>query len=244
MSPTPDLPTRARVVIVGGGVIGTSIAYHLTKLGWGDVVLLERDRLTSGTTWHAAGLITSAGMVDETALFMARYSRDLYERLEAETGLSTGFRAVGHISIATNEHRMEALRREALFVNGFGVEDQELSPRDRRPVADAAHRRPGRGPVRRRRGSRRSGGGGHESGPGCPHRRSRHRGGVSGHRRHHGPAPGHRGGDRARHHRVRVRRERGRHVGPSVRGPGRRRCVQPGCRALLPDHRADGGRPP
>ena len=115
-------------MIVGGGVIGTSIAYHLTKLGWGDVVLLERDRLTSGTTWHAAGLITSAGMVDETALFMARYSRDLYERLEEETGLSTGFRAVGHISIATNEHRMEALRREALFVNGFGVEDQELSP--------------------------------------------------------------------------------------------------------------------
>ena len=128
MSPTADLPTRARVVVVGGGVIGASIAYHLTKLGWGDVVLLERDRLTSGTTWHAAGLITSAGMVDETALFMARYSRDLYERLEDETGLSTGFRAVGHISIATNEHRMEALRREALFVNGFGVEDQELSP--------------------------------------------------------------------------------------------------------------------
>ena len=61
-SPTSDLPTRARVVIVGGGVIGTSIAYHLTKLGWADVVLLERNQLTSGTTWHAAGLITSAGM--------------------------------------------------------------------------------------------------------------------------------------------------------------------------------------
>ncbi len=133
--PDPDppstregLPARARVVIVGGGVIGTSIAYHLTALGWRDVVLLERDRLTSGTTWHAAGLITSAGMVDETALFMSRYSRDLYERLEAETGLSTGFRAVGHLSIATNDDRMEALRREALFVNGFGVEDHELSP--------------------------------------------------------------------------------------------------------------------
>ena len=102
MSPTPDLPARARVVIVGGGVIGTRIAYHLTHLGWCDVVLLERDRLTSGTTWHAAGLITSAGMVDETALFMSRYSRDLYARLEEETGLSTGFNAVGHISIATN----------------------------------------------------------------------------------------------------------------------------------------------
>ena len=131
-APTPlspsVIPPRARVVIVGGGVIGTSVAYHLTTLGWRDVVLLERDRLTSGTTWHAAGLITSAGMVDETALFMSRYSRDLYERLEEETGLSTGFRAVGHISIATNDDRMEALRREALFVNGFGVEDHELTP--------------------------------------------------------------------------------------------------------------------
>jgi 4-methylaminobutanoate oxidase (formaldehyde-forming) len=121
------VPDRARVVIVGGGVIGTSIAYHLTTLGWRDIVLLERDRLTSGTTWHAAGLITSAGMVDETALFMSRYSRDLYEHLEEETGLSTGFRPVGHISIATTPHRMEALRRESLFVQGFGVEDHALS---------------------------------------------------------------------------------------------------------------------
>ncbi len=122
-----DLPERAQVVIVGGGVIGASVAYHLTTLGWRDVVVVERDALTSGTTWHAAGLITSAGMVDETALFMSRYSRDLYERLEAETGLSTGFRAVGHISIATNGDRMEALRREAMFVHGFGVDDHELS---------------------------------------------------------------------------------------------------------------------
>ena len=130
-------PTRAQVVIVGGGVIGTNVAYHLTKLGWKDVVLLERDKLTSGTTWHAAGLITSAGMVDETALYMSRYSRDLYARLEEETGLSTGFRAVGHISIATNPDRMEALHREALFVNGFGVVDQELTPdeiKDRFPL--------------------------------------------------------------------------------------------------------------
>ncbi len=124
---TPVLPARAQVVIVGGGVIGTSVAYHLGTLGWSDVVLLERDVLTSGTTWHAAGLITSAGMVDETALFMSRYSRDLYERLEQETGLSTGFRAVGHISVATNSDRMDALRREAKFVHGFGVEDHELS---------------------------------------------------------------------------------------------------------------------
>ena len=135
-----DLPGRARVVIVGGGVIGSSIAYHLTRLGWTDVLLLERDRLTPGTTWHAAGLITSAGMADETALWMSRYSRDLYARLEAETGLSTGFRAVGHISLATNPERLEALRREAAFARGFGVDDHEISPRE---VAEPCGRSPG-----------------------------------------------------------------------------------------------------
>jgi 4-methylaminobutanoate oxidase (formaldehyde-forming) len=121
------LPARARVVVVGGGVIGSSVAYHLTRLGWSDVLLLERDRLTSGTTWHAAGLITSAGMADETSLWMSRYSRDLYARLEEETGLSTGFRPIGHISVATTPARLEALRREAAFARGFGVDDHEIS---------------------------------------------------------------------------------------------------------------------
>ena len=83
VSGSDALPARAQVVIVGGGVIGCSIAYHLAHLGWTDVVLLERHQLTAGTTWHAAGLITSAGMTDETSLFMSRYSRDLYARLEA-----------------------------------------------------------------------------------------------------------------------------------------------------------------
>ena len=98
VSSAKDLPERAQVVIVGGGVTGCSIAYHLAHLGWTDVVLLEQHQLTAGTTWHAAGLITSAGMTDETALFFSRYSRDLYARLEEETGHSTGFRAVGHLS--------------------------------------------------------------------------------------------------------------------------------------------------
>lgn len=89
------LPSHTRVVIVGGGVIGVSIAYHLTKLGWSDVVLLERDQLTSGTTWHAAGLITSAGMSTETLLWSVKYSRELHQRLEAETGLATGFMPIG-----------------------------------------------------------------------------------------------------------------------------------------------------
>ncbi len=123
-----DLPGRARVVIVGGGVTGCSIAYHLAHLGWTDIVLLEQNRLTAGTTWHAAGLITSAGMTDETALFFSRYSRELYARLEAETGHSTGYRQVGHISLATSKERQAALRREAAWMHGFGVEDTEISP--------------------------------------------------------------------------------------------------------------------
>src|SRR5215471_2191394 len=122
------VPARAQVVIVGGGVTGCSIAYHLAHLGWTDVVLLEQHQLTAGTTWHAAGLITSAGMTDETALFFSRYSRDLYARLEAETGHSTGFRAVGHLSLATTRERQDALRREAAWMHGFGVEDTEISP--------------------------------------------------------------------------------------------------------------------
>jgi glycine/D-amino acid oxidase-like deaminating enzyme len=124
------VPSRAQVVIVGGGVIGCSIAYHLAHLGWTDVVLLEQHKLTAGTTWHAAGLITSAGMTDETSLFFSRYSRDLYARLEQETGHSTGFRAVGHISLATTPRRREALRREATWMHGFGVEDVEISARE------------------------------------------------------------------------------------------------------------------
>jgi heterotetrameric sarcosine oxidase gamma subunit len=124
------VPARARVVIVGGGVIGCSIAYHVAHLGWTDVVLLEQHQLTAGTTWHAAGLITSAGMTDETSLFFSRYSRDLYARLEQETGHSTGFRPVGHISIATTPRRQEALRREARWMHGFGVEDTEISARE------------------------------------------------------------------------------------------------------------------
>ncbi len=130
MGTRTSLPERARVVIVGGGVIGCSIAYHLSKLGWSDVVLLERHELTAGTTWHAAGLITSAGMTDETSLFMSRYSRDLYARLEQETGHSTGFRPVGHISLATNPERLEALRRSSAWMHGFGVPEAEISPRE------------------------------------------------------------------------------------------------------------------
>ena len=86
------LPQRARVVVIGGGVIGCSVAYHLAQMGWRDVVLLERDRLTSGTTWHAAGLMVTFGSTSETSTRMRQYTRDLYARLESETGQATGFK--------------------------------------------------------------------------------------------------------------------------------------------------------
>ena len=104
-SASGDLPSRAQYVVVGGGVIGTSIAYHLAKLGATDVVLLERKQLTSGTTWHAAGEVVSGGTMDENMAWMVRYSVDLYDPLEQETGLSTGFRKCGYLQLATTERR-------------------------------------------------------------------------------------------------------------------------------------------
>lgn len=135
------LPSRARVVIIGGGIIGTSIAYHLGHLGWSDVVLLERDRLTSGTTWHAAGLMTCFGSFSETSMGMRLYTRDLYSRLEAETGQSTGFRPVGFIEVAGDEAGLEEYRRVAAFNRHVGLEVEEISPTeiaDLFPLADTS----------------------------------------------------------------------------------------------------------
>ena len=107
-----ELPSRARVVIVGGGVIGCSVAYHLAKIGWNDVVLLERKQLTSGTTWHAAGLVGQLRpSINMTKL--AKYTGELYRGLEAETGQATGYRQCGSISMATNAERFEELKRSA-----------------------------------------------------------------------------------------------------------------------------------
>lgn len=124
---TGSIPERARVVIIGGGVIGCSVAYHLTKLGWTDVVLLERKRLTSGTTWHAAGLIAQLRS-SAPATRLAKYSADLYSKLEAETGVATGLRQCGSVSVALTEGRMEELLRTASMARAFGVEVEELSP--------------------------------------------------------------------------------------------------------------------
>ncbi|MEM7318495.1 MAG: FAD-dependent oxidoreductase [Pseudomonadota bacterium] len=122
-----DLPSKARVVIIGGGVIGCSVAYHLTKLGWKDVVLLERKQLTSGTTWHAAGLIAQLrATVNMTKL--AKYSQELYGDLEAETGVATGFKRCGSITVALTEERKEEIFRQAAMARAFGVEVEEISP--------------------------------------------------------------------------------------------------------------------
>src|ERR1041384_5664089 len=123
------IPSQARVVVIGGGVIGCSVAYHLAHMGWTDVVLLERDRLTSGTTWHAAGLIVTFGSTSETSTEMRKYTRDLYARLEAETGQHTGLRQCGFIEVASDRDRLEGDRRGAAVQPQSGGEVQQISPR-------------------------------------------------------------------------------------------------------------------
>jgi glycine cleavage system aminomethyltransferase T/glycine/D-amino acid oxidase-like deaminating enzyme len=130
-TPSPaSVPSHARVVVVGGGIIGTSVAYHLAAMGWRDIVLLERDRLTSGTTWHAAGLMVTFGSTSETSTEMRKYSRDLYARLETETGQSTGLAQIGFIEVASDKDRLEEYRRVAAFNRYCGVDVHELSPRE------------------------------------------------------------------------------------------------------------------
>ena len=124
------LPEKANVVIIGGGIIGCSIAYHLGHMGCKDVIVLERDELTSGTTWHAAGLMVTFGSTSKTSTEMRKYSRDLYTRLEAETGLSTGFKPVGFIEAASNKDRLEEYRRVAAFNRFCGIDVHEISPRE------------------------------------------------------------------------------------------------------------------
>jgi len=123
-----DVPEYARVVVIGGGIIGCSVAYHLAEMGCNDVVLLERDQLTSGTTWHAAGLMTTFGSGSETLLDIRRHSMDLYKRLEEETGQATGFKPVGFIEVAAGEDRVHEYRRIAAFNRLHGIDIHELSP--------------------------------------------------------------------------------------------------------------------
>jgi len=124
-----DVPSHARVVIIGGGVIGCSVAYHLAKLGWKDVVLLERKQLTSGTTWHAAGLIAQLRATANMTK-LAKYSQELYGDLEAETGVATGFKRVGSITVALTEERREEIYRQAAMARAFGVDVEEITAKE------------------------------------------------------------------------------------------------------------------
>ena len=126
-----SLPSQAQCIVIGGGVIGNSVAYHLTKMGMKDVLLLEQSSLTSGTTWHAAGLMVTFGSLSETSTEIRKYTKELYSSvLEAETGQSTGFKPVGFIELASTKDRLEEYRRISAFNRRFGVEVQELSPRE------------------------------------------------------------------------------------------------------------------
>ena len=121
-----QLPSHAQVVIIGGGIHGCSVAYHLAKEGWTDVVLLERKQLTSGTTWHAAGLVGQLQGSHATTAF-AKYGIELLEEIEAETGQNPGYRRSGSISIAINDERMAELKRKADFASLFGIDANYLS---------------------------------------------------------------------------------------------------------------------
>ena len=122
------LPPETRVVIVGGGVVGASVAYHLTRLGWKDVVLLEQNALAGGTTWHAAGLIGRLRTTNSMTK-INKYSAELYASLEKETGHSVGWKQVGSLIVARSTERMQQLSRSAAMAEWFGVEVEMISPK-------------------------------------------------------------------------------------------------------------------
>ncbi|MEQ8665051.1 MAG: FAD-dependent oxidoreductase [Rhodospirillales bacterium] len=129
MTGTENFPTHARVVVIGGGIIGCSTAYHLAQQGWKDVVLLERAKLTSGSTFHAAGLV---GQLRSNANVtqLLKYSVELYDRLEAETGQATGWKMSGCLRLATNDQRMIDYKRQATTARSFGLDMEILSPKE------------------------------------------------------------------------------------------------------------------
>jgi glycine cleavage system aminomethyltransferase T/glycine/D-amino acid oxidase-like deaminating enzyme len=123
----PALPDRARVVIIGGGVIGASVAYHLAGLGWTDLLLLEQGQLSCGTTWHAAGLVGQL-RATESGTRLVQYSTELYARLEEETGQSAGFRRCGGVTVARTKDRLTQLRRTAATAEAYQLDCELISP--------------------------------------------------------------------------------------------------------------------
>ena len=119
------LPSSTKVVVIGGGVAGCSVAYHLAKFGWKDTILLERDQLTSGTTWHAAGLVGQLGAT-ATITKLRKYSLNLYKELEKKTELSTGLKQNGAITVASSKERLQELLRQATSAQLFDVNVEVL----------------------------------------------------------------------------------------------------------------------
>ena len=124
-----QIPAQARIVIVGGGIAGCSTAYHLAKAGERDVLLLEQGRLTCGTTWHAAGLVGQM-RPNRAMTRMSRYGIELYAKLEAETGLATGWKACGSLNVARTPERWQVLQKQAALARSFGVEVHLVTPRE------------------------------------------------------------------------------------------------------------------
>src|SRR3970040_736768 len=122
-------PSHAQAVVIGGGIVGCSVAYHLTKRGWRDVVLLERNRLTSGTTWHAAGLVTQLRATYNMSM-LPKYTPELFPKLERLTGQGTGFRKTGSILLATTEERWTEVRRQISMARICGFEVHPISGRE------------------------------------------------------------------------------------------------------------------
>ena len=133
-----DLPKSCKVVVIGGGVAGTSCAYHLAKFGWKDTILLERDQLTSGTTWHAAGLIGQLGAT-ATITKLRKYSLNLYKELEAKTGLSTGLKQNGAITVASSKPRLQELLRQATAAQLFDVNVEVLDQKKIKELYPVIH---------------------------------------------------------------------------------------------------------
>jgi glycine cleavage system aminomethyltransferase T/glycine/D-amino acid oxidase-like deaminating enzyme len=129
----PPLPGRARVVIIGGGVIGTSVAYHLARMGWTDVLLLEQGQLSCGTTWHAAGLVGQL-RASQNGTRLVQYSMELYASLEQETGLSAGFRRCGGVTVARTPDRMVQLKRTAATAAAYQLDCELISPQQAREL--------------------------------------------------------------------------------------------------------------